>query len=120
MKLEMFLIYKIKLKNKNMKLLKTERGFATGNFTDRYGNKCSIQKSSLATEDAIWFGIDDANPLITASNAKRLGIITNENSGWIKFEIPKEVLLSTRMHLTQDMVRELLPTLQKFAETGEL
>lgn len=103
-----------------MELSKTERGFAIGEFTDRYGAKCSLQKSSLATEDAIWFGVDDANPQIMASDAKRLGIATDANSGWVKFEIPKEVLLSTRMHLTQEMVQQLLPTLQKFAETGEL
>ena len=103
-----------------MKLTKTERGFAIGRFTDRYGQKCSLQKSSLATEDAIWFGVDDANPQIMAIDAKRLGIPTDANNGWVKFEIPKEVLLSTRMHLTQEMVQQLLPTLQKFAETGEL
>jgi hypothetical protein len=103
-----------------MDLIKTERGFAISEFTDRYGAKCSLQESSLATENAIWFGVDDANPQIMASDAKRLGIPTDANSGWIKYEIPKEVSLSTRMHLTQDMVKELLPTLQKFAETGEL
>jgi hypothetical protein len=103
-----------------MNIGKTERGFAIGEFTDRYGAKCSLQKSSLATEDAIWFGIDDANPQIMASDAQRLGIPTKSNNGWVKFEIPKEVLLSTRMHLTQEMVQQLLPALQKFAETGEL
>lgn len=103
-----------------MELRKTERGFEIGEFTDRYGQRCSIQKSSLATEDAIWFGLDDADPQIMASDAIRLGIPTEENCGWIKFEIPKEVLISTRMHLTQDMVKELLPILQRFAETGEL
>lgn len=103
-----------------MELSKTERGFAIGEFTDRYGAKCSIQKSSLATEDAIWFGVNDANPKILASDAKRLGIPTDSSNGWVKFEIPKEVSLSTRMHLTQEMVQKLLPTLQKFAETGEL
>jgi hypothetical protein len=41
-------------------------------------------------------------------------------NGWTEFEIPKEVLLSTRMHLTQDMVKKLLPSLQKFAKTGDL
>lgn len=103
-----------------MKLNKTQRGFSISEFEDRYGQKCSLQKSSLATEDAIWLGVDDANPKIMASDAKRLGISTDANNGWIKFEIPKEVLLSTRMHLTQDQVRELLPFLQRFAETGEL
>ena len=36
----------------------TERGFAIINFEDRYDFKCSLQKSSLATEDCIWFGVD--------------------------------------------------------------
>jgi hypothetical protein len=103
-----------------MNIEKTERGFSILNFTDRYGSKCSLQKSSLATEDAIWFGVDDANPQIMVSDAHKLGIPTPSNNGWVKFDIPKEVLLATRMHLTQEQVIELLPILQKFAETGEL
>lgn len=35
----------------------TQRGFAFGEFEDRYGERCSIQKSSLAFEDCIWLGI---------------------------------------------------------------
>lgn len=70
-----------------MKLNKTERGFSVLEFFDRYGEHCSLQKSSLATEDAIWFGRDNA---------------------------------FARMHLTQEMVAELLPYLQKFVDTGEL
>jgi hypothetical protein len=42
----------------NMTPSETERGFALGTFQDRYGAACSIQKSSLATEDAIWLGVD--------------------------------------------------------------
>ena len=30
-----------------------DRGFLKGKFLDRYGAECSIQKSSLATEDCI-------------------------------------------------------------------
>lgn len=98
----------------------TQRGFASIKFKDRYDSPCSIQKSSLAMEDAIWFGIDDANPQIMASDARRMGIPTPATVGWIPFAIPEEVLLSTRMHLTQDQVKELLPILQHFAEHGEL
>mgnify|MGYP006958843775 CR=1 FL=1 len=36
------------------------------------------------------------------------------------YEIPKEVLLTTRMHLTQKQVKDLIPILQKFVDTGEL
>lgn len=39
-----------------LKMKKTERGFALCEFVDRYGEACSIQKSSLATEDCIWLG----------------------------------------------------------------
>lgn len=99
---------------------KTHRGFAHASFEDRYGAKCSIQKSSLATEDAIWFGINDADPQIMCSDAKRLGLPEKGHNGWQKYDIPKEVSLNTRMHLTQDQVRELIPVLAHFAETGEL
>jgi hypothetical protein len=104
-----------------MNLKKSNRGFSYSEFQDRYGAKCSIQKSSLATEDCIWFGIDKCEPKIMASDAIKLGISNHgQVNGWVPYEIPEQVLLSTRMHLTQDMVKELLPHLQKFAETGEL
>ena len=98
----------------------TERGFAYNEFTDRYGAKCSIQKSSLATEDAIWFGINDPDPQIMASQAKQFGVKTNETTGWVPYPIPEEVSINTRMHLTQKQVKKLLPILQKFVETGEI
>lgn len=99
---------------------KTERGFAITNFVDRYGAMCSLQKSSLATEDAIWFGVNDANPQIMASDAIKLGLALEGETGWVRYHIPKEVLLSTSMHLTQEHVQQLLPYLIRFAETGEL
>lgn len=37
---------------------KTDRGFTRGEFKDRYGEPCSIQKSSFAVDDAIWLGRD--------------------------------------------------------------
>lgn len=70
----------------------TERGFGLYEFKDKYGQKCSLQDSSLATESAIWFGVDV------------------DLKG-------KEVF--NRMHLTQEQVKALLPILTNFAETGE-
>jgi hypothetical protein len=69
-------------KMKKIKFVKTERGFAISSFEDRYGLQCSLQKSSLATEDAIWLGVDsvDGKP--------------------------------ARMHLTREMVANLLPALK--------
>ena len=109
-----------KTESSHIPLAATERGFVLGKFTDYYGESCSIQKSSIATEDCIWLGVDDVSPKIMASDANRLGLSTSAENGWVDYEIPKEVLLSSRMHLTQDMVRELLPLLHRFVETGEL
>jgi hypothetical protein len=69
---------------------RTPRGFAYALFRDRNGKECSIQKSSLATEDCIWLG-------------EELGDRRGE-----------------RMHLTRDQVADLLPLLQRFVETGEI
>ncbi len=98
----------------------THRGFKYNKFRDRNNEQCSIQKSSVATESCIWLGIDDADPIIMASYAKENGVDTQETTGWVKYPIPDEVSLTTRMHLTQEQVLELLPLLTKFAETGEL
>lgn len=97
-----------------MKKEKTERGFEIIEFNDKYMHKCSLQKSSLATEDCIWLGIDKANPQIMASK------IIEGGTGWADYPIPDDVYISTRMHLTQEQVKELLPYLQKFVETGDL
>lgn len=99
----------------------TDRGFRKGIFKDRYGELCSIQKSSLATEDAVWLGIEDANSQIMQSNANKLGLAKIENPvGYMKYIVPEEVSMSTRMHLTRKQVKALLPILQKFVKTGEI
>lgn len=76
-----------------MKIETTQRGFGYVKFNDRYGSKCSLQESSLV-EPCIWFGVDKAF----------------EGSG------PGTM----RMHLTQEMVSELLPLLHAFVDTGKL
>lgn len=77
---------------------KTGRGFTLIKFKDMYEQPCSLQKSSIATEDCIWFGVHDQIDLNT-----------------------KEVIgPSQRMHLTQEQVKELLPILQRFVDTGEI
>lgn len=94
---------------------KTPRGFRICTFKDLSGNACSIQESSLATENAIWFGCDD------------IGLKKFEpGGGWsnVKLEqnFPHGVshIANTRMQLDQKTVRMLLPILQHFADTGEL
>lgn len=97
-----------------MKIRKTSRGFSISEFFDRYKHKCSIQKSSLASEDAIWIGVDYADPQIMAKDTPGGG------TGWVKFDIPSNVELYTRMHLTRKMVFRLLPHLIKFWLTGNI
>jgi hypothetical protein len=99
---------------------KTARGFRLRQFRDRYDFPCSIQKSSLATDDAIWFGIDDAKPKVMAREAASVGVQTTERAGWVLYPIPDNVQLTTRMHLTRKQVKKLPPILQHFADTGEV
>ena len=91
-----------------MELKKTQRGFSKIEFKDRYGVSCSLQKSSLADEDCIWLGVDQIKPEIL------------HEGKWIPYPIPTDVFLSSRMHLTQEQVKDLLPYLLHFAEKGEL
>ena len=94
-----------------MKIEKTPRGFEISEFTDLYGKECSIQKSSLASADAIWLGVD--NPGLT--------VFENEKKGkYLVVEMPKNFSVSSRMHLNREQIAELLPILQKFVDTGEL
>lgn len=77
-----------------MQIHKTERGFSRVDFTDRYGMACSLQDSSLATEDAIWLGCNEG--------------------------LHHQGECLARMHLTREMVADLLPLLQRFVETGSI
>ena len=103
-----------------MKRKKTNRGFSYIEFTDLYDQKYSIQKSSLATKDAIWLGIDDPNPIIMASDASKYNIETTETTGWIPYPIPEEVSINTRMHLSVKQVKKLISILQRFVDTGKI
>ena len=96
------------------------RGFQGYASKDLNGHEFSLQKSSVATENCIWFGINDAAPVVMAFDAKRLGVETDAKVGWVPYPIPEEVLLHTRMHLSQDQVRKILPSLIRFAFTGKL
>lgn len=91
-----------------MKLEPTNRGFLKGEFIDEYGERCSIQKSSLATEECIWLGVNKVIPQVMGP------------AGWQPVPLPPGATTSARMHLNQQMVKDLLPLLQHFAETGDL
>lgn len=92
----------------------TGRGFALRTFKDANGVECTIQKSSAwRDEELIWFG------------AKEIGLQHfKAHKGWNDVElvntIEEHYVANNRMHLTQSQVKELLPVLMHFAETGEL
>lgn len=81
---------------RNVVYEKTERGFSRVDFDDLYGDRCSLQKSSLASEDAIWLGQNE--PTFHHVTGSAL----------------------CRMHLSRMDVIWLLPILEHFARTGEL
>lgn len=93
-----------------MKVSKNNRGFKAGEFIDLYGEECSVQKSSLATQDAIWLGV--SNPKLTIFDANR--------SKYLITDMPSNFSINSRMHLNREQVAELLPILQRFVETGEV
>lgn len=92
-----------------MKKDKTHKGFTLYEFIDRYNVKCSLQKSSIATEDCIWLGCDEANPRRCV-----------KGKGWIPINLKGDVCYDTRMHLTREQVKKLLPMLIKFVIRGEI
>lgn len=106
-----------------MEAKKTPRGFAYFEFQDLYDAKCSLQKSSLATEDAIWLGVDDCPGglvQIMASQAREAGVETEETTGWVEYPLPDGANITTRMHISRAQVEAILPVLELFVKTGEL
>lgn len=80
---------------RDIEISKTNRGFALIKFKDCYGALCSLQKSSLADEDAIWLGCDT----VEERNGEHHSI---------------------RMHLTKSDACRLISVLEAFVEFGEL
>jgi hypothetical protein len=56
-----------------MEKIHTIRGFDLYEFKDRSKAECTLQKSSIATEDCIWLGTDDGpRMLLTQSMVAEL------------------------------------------------
>jgi hypothetical protein len=98
-----------------MIIKKTKRGFTYIEFKDRNNVECKIQKSSIATEDAIWLG------------AKEIGLkefVAYRQPAWqdvdTTFSEKHHFVANNGMHLTRKQVKKLLPIFQKFVETGEI
>ncbi len=97
---------------------RTERGFALGEFFDAKGVACSIQNSSLATESAIWFGVEKANPQKLEEGilvAVKPPVDPIPIAGWPGMS--HDILYNTRMHLTIRNIKTLIRNFEKFLET---
>lgn len=55
-----------------MKKELTQRGFTIYKFKDSNGEDCSLQKSSVATEDLIWLGQGESRMHLTQEQASML------------------------------------------------
>lgn len=90
-----------------MKLMATNRGTSRLEFKDSDGVECSLQGPSDVPH--IWLGCN--------SNRHK---IFKPGEGWCDLDLGEGVICSSGMHLTQDQIRELLPYLQRFANTGSV
>lgn len=90
-----------------IKFDKTQRGFGIGKFKDLYGEDCTIQDSSLATQAAIWLGI--SNPRI---------MTFRPGEGWKDFPLPSDAHVFSRMHLSIPQAKELRIALDRFIATS--
>ena len=109
---------------------KTSHGFQKQVFTDTKDRKCSVQASSLFDDSErgmnnpgssfLLIGIEDAEPMFLASKAGKVGVDTDETVGWIPFPVPRDVMMTTRMHLNREQVKDLICTLSTWLATGGL
>lgn len=74
----------------------TGRGFGRKDFDDLYGQHCSIQESSLGTEEAYWIGVHNTGPYCSINGDHQY----NQDSN--------------RMHLSRKQVVNLINELVKF------
>lgn len=98
-----------------MKPTPTERGFMRSEFKDVDGELCTIQESSAAMVGDVegpflWLGV----------HKPQLKLFPGDGTGCHDYKLPENVYVFSRMHLSQEQVREMLPLLQHFAEHGEL
>lgn len=95
--------FELQMKHPVSKLtvVETSRGFTRVAFKDHYDRDCTLQESSLASQPAVWLGVE-------ADQIKR-DMAAHPGSD-----------LRSRMHLSEEGVVNLLPYLLKFLAEGEL
>ncbi len=107
-----------------MNVEETRRGFKLATFKDAKGIECSIQKSSLRSKQAIWFGVNKVDPRILKKGVWEPVTTagyqpTDINGNLIIGELTPvtelhKVLYEDRMHLSQDHTNILLEIINKF------
>ncbi len=98
---------------------KTERGFELIEFYDTNNQVCTVQQSSIASENRIWLGLKTASPSVMKTDAQRMGLsLDGDATGWMDYPIPDEVSLNTRMHLNREQVQDLVLKLQQWLDSG--
>ena len=86
-----------------MKRKLNNRNFAYYKFKAHNGVKCSLQKSSLATQDAIWLGADEIGlKEFVAGRSPSLQDVNLVNNETHHFAA------NNRMYLTRKQVKKLL------------
>jgi hypothetical protein len=118
---------KAKVKNP-IKMTPTCRGFLRGEFTDANGQSCSLQRSSAfggKGGELIWLGCNNNDGKFVVLGHDDAARARNGGWGWqeksLKVMFPNsDIGIADRMHLNQEQVKALLPSLQHFAKTGEL
>lgn len=87
---------------------KTNRGFSLVEFKDFNQGSCSMQKSSLATEDCLWIGLDDVKPMKLVSG-----------KGWVEVPIDGDIEICGRMHIDREQAKNIIAYLQNFVDSGD-
>lgn len=96
-----------------MEVKQNNRGFSYAGFTDLYGHEVSIQDSSLATDYAIWLGLDEPYTKINKNGNGPFGPYED-------YTLPDNILVWTRMHINREQAQDLIEVLQRFVDTGSI
>lgn len=97
----------------DMKIAPNHRGFNVGNFKDAEGNECYLKESCFSGGPFIRVGTKELDLQHFVAGVGFTKVDT-------KFRMEEHWVANNTMLLTQEMVKNLLPALTKFAKTGEL
>jgi hypothetical protein len=96
-----------------MNIVPNQRGFNVGNFKDAEGNECYLKESCFSGGPFIRIGTKELGLQHFVAGVGFTEIDTT-------FRMDDHWVANNSILLTPEMVKNLLPALTKFAETGEL